>query len=162
MNPAALPCRALKDFEGGRFQAFMRIGDNKLYAFEAPLHETAQELDPEHHCLAVADRKPDDFPPAIGIGRDGNYGRNTDSSSALTDLEVSRIEPDIGPLMPPDVPRTSGNLLRWSKFRGINPSSGGSSKEATRSSVSLHSFEPWRFEIPVMPIACTRFSTLHA
>jgi hypothetical protein len=33
LNPEALPCRALKDFEGGRFQAFMRIGDDKLYAF---------------------------------------------------------------------------------------------------------------------------------
>ena len=134
MNPAALPCRALKDFEGGRFQAFMRIGDDKLYAFEAPLHETAQELHPEHHCLAVADRKPDDFPSAIGIGRDGYYGRNTDSSCALTDLEVSHIEPDIGPLTLPYVPPYIREFAPVEQIHGDQPFSDRSRKEAIRSS----------------------------
>jgi len=42
---------------------------------------------------------------------------------------------------------------------GHSPSSGRSRKAFTRSSMSLHSFETWLFEMLDRPIACTSSST---
>ena len=97
VNAAALPCRALQDLGGGRLQALMRIRDDQLHALEAALHEAAQELHPEHHRLAVADRQPDDFPSAIGVGGHCYCGRNADCSPALAYLEAGGAKPEIGP-----------------------------------------------------------------
>ena len=88
----------LQDLGGGRLQAFMRIRDDQLHALEAALHEAAQELHPEHHRLAVADRQADDFPSATGVGGHCYCGRNADCSPALAYLEAGGAKPEIGPL----------------------------------------------------------------
>jgi hypothetical protein len=54
--------------------------------------------------------------------------------TSLADLEICSIDPEIAPLTPQDVPRTSGNSLRCSEFMGINPSIGRGRKASTRSS----------------------------
>jgi hypothetical protein len=54
--------------------------------------------------------------------------------TSLADLEICSIDPEIAPLTPPDVPRASGNSLRWNEFMGINPSMGRGRKASTRSS----------------------------
>jgi hypothetical protein len=76
----------------------------------------------------------EDLPAAVRVDADGDCHGDRHNAPALADLEIGRIDPEIDPLTPPDVPRTSGNSLRWSEFMGINPSMGRGRKASTRSS----------------------------
>jgi hypothetical protein len=73
----------------------------------------------------------------FGVGGHSDYRGDRDDASALAHLQIGRIQPQIGQ----------------------SPSSGRSRKAFTRSSMSLHSFETWLFEMPESPIACAISST---
>src|SRR4051812_43519224 len=96
MHPAALPGGA-QDLRNGGFEAFMGIGDHQLDALEAATHQTAQELDPEGG-FRLTQAKPEDLAAAILVDAGGDYCRNRHDAAILADLDVSRIEPEIGPL----------------------------------------------------------------
>jgi len=99
--------------------------------------------------FGFACRKPENFALAFGIRPDSHYCSGGNDTPSLPAFDVGGVDPEIGPLTPPDVHRTSGNLLQWSKFMGINPSIGRFRKACTRSSISSHKRDTWLFETPV-------------
>ncbi len=123
MHPASL-LAGVQHFRGARTQAFVIIGHDKLNAAQAADCQGSEEVLPEGLCFGFAGGKAADFALAFGSGPDSHYRSRRDDPSALTAFDVRRFDPQVGPLTPSDVHRTSGNLLRWSKFLGINPSKG--------------------------------------
>jgi len=97
VDPAALPGGA-DDAGDGRLQPLVRVRDRQLHALEAAADEILEEARPEGLRLGGADVQADDLAPSIGVGGDGDYGRDRDDAPALAHLEVSRVEPDIGPV----------------------------------------------------------------
>src|SRR3954468_9676147 len=97
MNPAALPGGA-QDLRNGGFEALVSVGDHQLHAFEAAAYQTAQELDLEGGGFRLTQAKPEDLAAAILVDAGGDYGRDRHDAAILTDLDVGRIEPEIGPL----------------------------------------------------------------
>jgi hypothetical protein len=95
MHPAALPGGA-QDLGDGRLEAFMGIGDHQLHALEAATHQTAQKLDPEGGGFRLTE--PEDLASAVLVDAGGDYGRDRHDAAILADLDVSRIEPEVGPL----------------------------------------------------------------
>ena len=75
----------------------MGVGGNQLHALQATAHQSLQEPGPERLGLGWADLEADDLAPAVGVDRHGDYRRNRDDPAARSLLEVSGIEPEIGP-----------------------------------------------------------------
>ena len=97
VDAAALPGRA--DHTGdGSLETFVGVGDDQLHTLQAAAHEVAQEGRPERLGLARTDVQPDDLALALGVDRNSDYCRNADDASALADLEVGGVEPEVGPL----------------------------------------------------------------
>jgi hypothetical protein len=136
VHAATLPARA-NDALGGGFQPLVRVGDHQLDAAQAASGQALQEVRPEGLGFRRADAEPNDLAPSFGVGGHSDYRGDRDDASALAHLQVGRIQPQIGQ----------------------SPSSGRSRKAFTRSSISLHSFETWLFEMPESPIACAISST---
>lgn len=136
MNTATLPGGA-QHLADRRLQPLMGIGDHQLHAFQATPHEAAQELNPEDLRLRLPKPEAEDLAPPILIDAGGDYRGDRHDAAALADLQV-------------------GGLQRY----GQSPSSGRSRKDCTRSSISWHNAETWDLEMPVMPSAWTRSSTL--
>jgi len=76
----------------------MGVGDHQLDASEAALHQALEEGRPEGFRLRGADSEADDLATAIGVGGNSYYRRHGDDTAALAHLEVSGIEPEIGPV----------------------------------------------------------------
>src|SRR5207302_7769764 len=96
-------------------------------------------------CGRGADVQPDDLAPAVGVGGHGDYCRNRDDAAALALLQVSRVEPQIGPLAGQrPVEKGMHALVDLPRLRGGR---------------LLHSLETCDLLIPDSPIACTRSST---
>ena len=96
-HAAALPGGA--DNAGdGVLQPLVGVGDHELHALEPALGEVAQESRPEGFGLGGADVQADDL--ALALGRDSHrdYGGDRNDAAALAHLEVSGIQPEIGPL----------------------------------------------------------------
>jgi hypothetical protein len=76
----------------------MGIRDDEAGAGEPALHEATEERGPEGLGLGGADMQAHDLAPPVGVRRDGEYGGDGDDASALADLQVGGVEPQIGPL----------------------------------------------------------------
>ena len=59
---------------------------------------TPQELGPERLRLGRSGAEPNDLAPSIGVHGHSYYGSNADDPPALADLQVGRVEPEIGPV----------------------------------------------------------------
>lgn len=73
------------------------VRDHQLDATQAAAEQASEEIGPEGGGFRGADMPAHDLALAIGVGGHGDYGRDTDDAPALALLEVSGIEPKIGP-----------------------------------------------------------------
>lgn len=76
----------------------MGIADDEADAVEAACLERAQEVGPEGLGLGGPDSQADDLATALGIGGHRDYGGDRHDTAALANLQIGRVEPDIGPL----------------------------------------------------------------
>lgn len=97
VDAAALPGGAEHAGDRG-LQPLVRIGDDQLHALEAAARQVLEEARPEGLGLARADVQADDLALALGVDGDRYYRGDADDASALADLEIGRIEPEIGPV----------------------------------------------------------------
>src|SRR5512134_529440 len=70
----------------------------KLHPGQAAALERAQELGPEGLGFGRADGQADDLAPPVGVDRHRDHRGNRDDPTALADLQIGRVEPDIGPV----------------------------------------------------------------
>ena len=75
----------------------MGVRDDELDAAQAPAGELAQERRPKGLGLGGAGVEPQHLAPAVAVGahRDDHSGR--DDPAGLADLQVGRVDPQIGP-----------------------------------------------------------------
>src|SRR5918995_3821974 len=97
MHPAALP-GGTQDLRDGGFQTFVGVGDDQLYALQAAAHQAAQKLDPEGGGFRLTQAKPEDLAAAVLVDAGGDYRGDRHDAAILADLDVGRIEPEVGPL----------------------------------------------------------------
>src|SRR3954451_6238679 len=97
MHPATLPGGA-QNLGDGRLETFVSVGDDKLHAFQATTHQTAQKLDPEGGGFRLTQAEPEDLAAAVLVDAGGDYCRDRHDATLLADLDVGRIEPEVGPL----------------------------------------------------------------
>src|SRR5919112_1099760 len=97
MNSTPLPARA-QDLGNGRLETFVGVGDDQLHPLQAAAHQTAQKLDPEGGGFRLTQAEPEDLAAAVLVDTGGDYGGNRHNAPILADLDVSRIEPEVGPL----------------------------------------------------------------
>ena len=90
-----LPAGA-EDAVGGGLQASVVVGDHQLDAGEAAVLERAEEVEPEGFGLGAADLHAEHLAVAVGVGGDDHGDR--DDPSAGADLDVSGVEPEVGPV----------------------------------------------------------------
>ena len=76
----------------------MGVRDHQLHALEAALDQAPQERGPEGLGLARAEVQADDLAPPLGVDRHGDYGGDGDDPAAVADLQVGRVQPQVGPL----------------------------------------------------------------
>ncbi len=81
----------MQNLGDGGFEAFMCVGDNKLYAAQTTPGQTAQKLGPECLGLGCADRHAQHFASAIGVDTRGDGDRHADNAAGLTHLQISGI-----------------------------------------------------------------------
>ncbi len=122
---------------GGRAQAFVIVGDHQRHASQASVGETAQELGPEGLRLGRSGGDAEHLALAVLVHCDSDYHRTADDAPALADLEVGRIEPEVGP----------GSLQRPGEERVHALVDLGAERLA------------WDFDMPPAPMAFTRSST---
>src|SRR5918995_4258096 len=97
MHPATLP-GGTQDLGDGGFQTFVGVGDDQLHALQAAAHQTAQELDPEGGGFRLPQAEPEDLAAAVLVDAGGDYRGDRHDAAILADLDVGRIEPEVGPL----------------------------------------------------------------
>jgi hypothetical protein len=97
MHAATLP-RGVQYFGNGRLEPLMRVRDHQLDAPEAAPCQRAQKLGPESLGLGGADGDAQHLASAIAVDGDGNDHRDGDDATGGANLEVGRIQPEIGPV----------------------------------------------------------------
>src|SRR5205814_7673414 len=110
----------------------MGVRDHQLDAPEAAPCQRAQKLGPERLGLGGADGDAQHLASAIAVDGDSDDHRDRDDATGGANLEVGRIQPEIGP-------------VAFQRLR----------KAAILSSISVHKRLTWLLEMPVMPIALT-------
>ena len=88
----------------------MIVGDHQLHAAQAAVGEATQELGPEGLSLRGTCGHAQHLALAVLVDRDSDHYGTADDPPALTDLEVSRIEPETGPC-----------ALQWTGQDGVHP-----------------------------------------
>src|SRR3954454_13746285 len=68
------------------------------HAFGAAAYQTAQELDPEGGGFRLAQTKSEDLAAAVLVDAGGDYRRDRHDAAILADLDVGRVQPEVGPL----------------------------------------------------------------
>jgi hypothetical protein len=71
--------------------------DHQLHAAQALIGEAAEELRPEDLRLRGAGGHAQHLALAVLVHRDGHYDGAADDAAVLADLEISRVEPEVGP-----------------------------------------------------------------
>ena len=74
------------------------LGDHELYAAQAASGQLSQKLGPDRLGFRGADLHAENLTPAIGVDADGDDHGNRDDAAAAADLEVGRVDPEIGPI----------------------------------------------------------------
>ena len=96
MHAAPLP-GGPENLGDGVLEAVMGIGDHQLHRLQAAADEGLEKAGPEGLCLRGPDLQPDDLTASVGADGDGDYGCHGHDPAALALLEVSRVQPEIGP-----------------------------------------------------------------
>jgi hypothetical protein len=78
--------------------AFMSVRDDELHAAQATPRQTAQEVSPERLRLRGADRHAEHLSPAVAVQADRIVSVAVTIAVGLADLQVRRVDPDIGPV----------------------------------------------------------------
>jgi hypothetical protein len=76
----------------------MRIGDGELDAAQSPPGQLSKKLSPDCFGLGCADLHAEHFPSAIGVDAHRDDDRDRDDPATAPDLQIGRIDPQIGPL----------------------------------------------------------------
>ena len=79
-------------------QAVVSVGDHQLDALETALDQALQKSRPERFGFGRAETQADDLAPAFSRDRHGDYRGDRGDATAIADLEVGRVEPEIRPL----------------------------------------------------------------
>src|SRR5262249_9566469 len=109
MHATALPAGA-KHAGDRQAQSLMSIRDHQLDALQATLDQPLQEGRPERLGFGRANPEPDDLAPAVGADRDSDYRGDRDYATAVANLQVGGVEPQIRPF-----------ALDWSVEEGAHP-----------------------------------------
>ena len=112
MDPTPLVRDALEAAPQPRDQARVLVADDQLQSGQAALLERGHEAFPEHLVLAVADVEAEDLAPSGCGGAGGdNHGHRGHLRGLAGDVEVGRVEVDVGELdviQPPGAERFDG------------------------------------------------------
>ena len=76
----------------------MGVRDDQFHTLKTTAQQAPEKTRPEWLSLAGADVQADDLPPAFGVYRHSNYGRDTDHPASFTQLKVCGVKPHIGPI----------------------------------------------------------------
>src|SRR3954454_6961935 len=68
------------------------------HAFGAAAYQTAQKLNPEGGGFRLTQAEPEDLAAAVLVDAGGDYCRDRHDAAILADLDVGRVEPEVGPL----------------------------------------------------------------
>ena len=96
MNPAPL-LRGVEHLGGGGAQSRVIVGDDEADAARAAIGARAQEALPEHLGLRRAGGNAEHLAAAVADDADRDHRRRRDDPTAVTDLRVGRIAPQMGP-----------------------------------------------------------------
>ncbi len=97
VDPTPLPGGAQHAPDRG-LEPLVGVGDHQLDALQPALEQALEEGGPEGLGLARAEVQADDLAPALAVDRHGDYGGDGHDPAALPDLEVGRVQPQVGPL----------------------------------------------------------------
>ena len=97
VNAAALVDR-LEYQTRSRPQLFVIVSDDKLHAPQAAIGQRAEKADSEGLGFGRAGGHPQHLALAVLVHRNGHYRGMADDPPAVTHLQVSGIEPQIGPV----------------------------------------------------------------
>ena len=88
----------------------MGVRDDQLYATQATPHKASQEVCPERLGFRRANPHAQDFAATIGVHGHGDYDGDRDDAPGLPHLDVSSIDPEIGPV-----------AFKWAIKEGVDP-----------------------------------------
>ena len=108
----------------------MGVGDDEPHAPQAAARELAQELRPDRLGLGCADLHAKHLAAAVAVDADRDDHRDRDDAPAATDLQIGRVDPQVGPV---------------AFDRAIE-------KAFTLPSISSHRWRTWLLEMPLIPI----------
>ena len=96
VNPAAL-MRGMEHLCGRGPQPLVVIGDDELHAPQAPIRQRAQKRRPERFGFRRAGGHAQHLAPPIRVHAHSDYHSDRDDPARLARLQVSRVDPQIGP-----------------------------------------------------------------
>jgi hypothetical protein len=102
VDPAALVPSTLETAPQGLYEAGVLVADHELHPSQATALQAGEEARPERLVLAVADVDAQDLSGAVrGDASRDHDGHRQDLPGGVADVQVGRVEIDIGEL---DVP----------------------------------------------------------
>ena len=90
--------RCQEDLRDGSLETLVGVGDDQLDALEAAAYQTAQKLNPEGGGFRLTQAEPEDLAAAVLVDAGGDYGGDRHDAAILADLDVGRVQPEVGPL----------------------------------------------------------------
>src|SRR5262249_30109174 len=102
----------------GGLDAFVSVRDDQLDAAQATAGELAQECGPERLGFRWTDVHAEHLAPAVAVDPDRDDHRHRHDAAVLTHLQVSRVNPQIGPI---PLDRTSQERLHLLVDLGAEP-----------------------------------------
>ena len=81
-----------------RLDALVGVRDHQLHSAQTAPRELAQELGPDRLGFRSADLHAQDLAPAVAINADSHDGGHRNDAATPANLEVGRIDPQIGPV----------------------------------------------------------------
>jgi hypothetical protein len=96
VNAAAL-VSGVEGPPGGGAQSLVVVGDHQLHPAQSTIGKAAEEVRLEGFGLEEAGGDAENLAPAILVDRDGHYHRPADDPAAIADLQVGRVQPEVGP-----------------------------------------------------------------
>ncbi len=97
VHPATLPAGVHHLGDRG-FYSLVGVGDDELDAAQAAPPELAQKIGPEGFGFRRADVHAEHLAPSVVVDADSDDHGHRDDAAVLADFDVSRVDPDIGPI----------------------------------------------------------------
>ncbi len=89
--------RGVEDLRGGGPEPLVVIGDDERHAPQAPIRQGAQEPRPERFGFRRAGGHTQHLAPPIRVHANSDYHSDRDDPARLARLQVSRVNPQVGP-----------------------------------------------------------------